>query len=59
LCITGSLPAWGEWIEIHPLPEHEKQNRSLPAWGEWIEIDVAGALDFEGARAAGYRFPED
>ena len=21
--------------------------------------DVAGALDFEGARAAGYRFPED
>jgi len=22
-------------------------------------MDVAGALDFEGARAAGYRFPED
>ena len=22
-------------------------------------MDVAGALDFEGARKAGYRFPED
>ena len=22
-------------------------------------MDVAGTLDFEGARAAGYRFPED
>ena len=36
-----SLPAWGEWIEIHlvdsqPCSVHE----SLPAWGEWIEIRI-------------------
>ena len=34
----GSLPAWGEWIEICPPPRFFLSSPSLPAWGEWIEI---------------------
>ena len=36
-----SLPAWGEWIEIHVKKATQKTCRSLPAWGEWIEITLA------------------
>ena len=35
---TGSLPAWGEWIEILSWHKDQMTDPSLPAWGEWIEI---------------------
>ena len=34
-----SLPAWGVWIEISIVANHNGFRLSLPAWGVWIEID--------------------
>ena len=35
----GSLPVWGEWIEIgFGFSARPGDRRSLPVWGEWIEI---------------------
>ena len=50
VCIPsiGSLPAWGEWIEMGvPATGRVSYLKSLPAWGEWIEIGVGfGTLAF-------------
>ena len=37
----GSLPVWGEWIEIFSDPRKGVAQASLPVWGEWIEISIA------------------
>ena len=37
---AGSLPAWGEWIEIRVTTPRSGYAPSLPAWGEWIEISL-------------------
>ena len=36
--LAGSLPVWGEWIEILLHKAKELISLSLPVWGEWIEI---------------------
>ena len=39
MCITGSLPVRGEWIEMHQsLSSLRNVMRSLPVRGEWIEM---------------------
>ena len=39
---TGSLPAWGAWIEISSGGGSAAVASSLPAWGAWIEIQDRG-----------------
>ena len=34
----GSLPVWGEWIEIPIRTLMWTVRMSLPVWGEWIEM---------------------